>query len=125
VVIPSLLFSPPAKNQSLDMTKEDFGIVPLTQTMSKLTHDEFIMPTSMTRERSKSMTFATPGTRTVKPLPSAFNSTGILSKKTKSATKHKITPETPIKAKSRGIFRGGNVEPTFQFDEIKHIFFRY
>jgi hypothetical protein len=97
------------------MTKEEKDTVaPLTHTLSKLTYNEFVVPKTAKRERSKSLTFETPETRTIKPLPSAFNSTGILSKKNRMVTKHQITPETPIKAKTRGLFKGGDINPVPQ-----------
>lgn len=82
----------------------DHLVAPLTATLSKLTThaDEGIFtapPRSKQRQRSKSLsqTNDTPN-GLVKPLSSAFHSTGILSKGKVIRNLH-ITPETPIKHK--------------------------
>lgn len=89
-------------------TNPDF-MDPLTHTLSKLTTSiDFAMPNQQ-RQRSKSFTmnFETPGSRVVKPVPSAFHSTGLISKKNRPKLNSHITPDTPIKQKQtlQGIWK--------------------
>ncbi|KAJ3315686.1 hypothetical protein HDV04_002100 [Boothiomyces sp. JEL0838] len=82
------------------------GVEPLTDTLSKLStqsQDTFAVPKLQhkPRQRSKSMNLhlETPNQRLVKPLATAFHSTGVISKKNKPKPHLHNTPITPIKHK--------------------------
>ncbi|KAJ3272977.1 hypothetical protein HDV01_004883 [Terramyces sp. JEL0728] len=82
------------------------GVEPLTDTLSKLStqsQDTFVVPKLQhkPRQRSKSMNMhmETPNQRLVKPLATAFHSTGVISKKNKPKPHLHNTPITPIKQK--------------------------